>query len=98
MNERQLFTNMVPRTWLGRLLSALVTLALIAVGAFFLLFALAAAALIAAGVLARIWWIARQLRKQRDAGVIEGTYTVESDASLIGREARRRDEPPRPPA
>ncbi len=98
MHERLLFSNVVPRSWLGRLLSALITLALVAVGAFFLFFALVAAALIAVGVLGRIWWVARKLRKQRDAGVIEGTYTVESGTPLIESDAGGRNEPPRPSA
>ncbi len=81
-----------PRTWLGRLLSALVTLALVVAGVFFLAFALAVAAVIATLVLARFWWISRKLRKRRNADVIEGSYTVEVDTPRIAD----RDEPPRP--
>jgi hypothetical protein len=95
MNDRLFFTRIVPASWFGRLLSAFVTLALVAIGAFFLVFALVAAALIAAGVLARIWWISRKLRKQRDASVIEGSFTVETGAPLLNGEQNKRDEPTR---
>jgi hypothetical protein len=47
------------------------------------MFALVAAALIATLVIARVWWIARKLRGRRDAGAIEGTYSVEADTRRI---------------
>jgi hypothetical protein len=88
MNERmRTSAGIVPRTWLGRLLSLLVAGTLAIAGFFFLMFALIAAAIIAACVIARLWWISRKLRAQRDAGVIEGTYSVET-------ESRRRIDPP----
>ncbi|MDB5810394.1 MAG: hypothetical protein JWN94_2516 [Betaproteobacteria bacterium] len=72
-------TGLFPSSMLGRLLAALLTASLAIVGLFFLAFALVAAALIAAVVIARLWWVARKLRTQRDASVIEGSYSVETD-------------------
>ena len=87
MNEQMRTAGILPTTWLGRLLSVVIAGALAVAGLFFLMFALIAAATIAVCVIARIWWISRKLRAQRDAGVIEGTYSVET-------ESHRRLDPP----
>ena len=71
--------GILPASWPGRLLATLVAAGLAVVGFFFLVVALIAAAVIAAVVIARIWWIVRKLRARRDAGVIEGTYSVEAE-------------------
>lgn len=68
----------MPTSLLGRILSALLTVALLVTGFFFLMFALIAGAVIATIVLARIWWISRKLRARRDETIIEGDYTVEA--------------------
>lgn len=73
--------GLFPSSMLGRLLAALLTASLAIVGLFFLAFALVAAASIAAVVIARLWWVARKLRAQRDASVIEGSYSVEADST-----------------
>lgn len=73
--------GILPRSWLGRLLATLVATGLAVVGFFFLVVAMIGAALIAAVVIARIWWIARKLRARRDANVLEGTYSVEAEAT-----------------
>src|SRR4051812_7497458 len=76
--------GLIPRTLLGRVAAALIATSIAVVGLFFLVFALIAAAVLGAVVMARIWWLSRKLRAQRDAGVIEGSYSVhvESPASL----------------
>jgi hypothetical protein len=56
----------------GLLAAGLVVLALF----FFFFFMAAAAVLLGAGAL-RLLWMKRQLRKQQQADVIEGTYRVE---------------------
>jgi hypothetical protein len=75
--------GVVPRTWLGRLAAALIAASLAVVGLFFLVFALIAAALIAALAIARIWWVSRKVRAQRDAGAIEGSYSVEVESTRV---------------
>src|SRR3954463_8135372 len=79
--QTRLPTGLFPASVLGRLLAALLTISLAIVGLFFLAFALVAAAVIAGVVMARLWWVTRKLRAQRDAGVIEGSYIVEADAT-----------------
>jgi predicted lipid-binding transport protein (Tim44 family) len=69
--------GVVPQTWWGRLAATLLAVSLAVIGLFFLVFALIAAMLIGALVIARIWWLSRKLRAQRDATVIEGAYSVE---------------------
>ncbi len=80
-NPPRFTVSYLPKSLLGRVLSALITLAIIIAGFFFLMFALIAAAVVAAVVLTRLWWISRKLRARRDAGVIEGTYTVEGETA-----------------
>ena len=79
---------LIPKTWLGRVVAALIAGSLAVVGLFFLAFALVAAALIAGVVLVRIWWTLRKLRAQRDASVFEGSYSIEKDVTpVIGHRA-----------
>ena len=73
--------GIIPTTWLGRVSATLVAAGLAVVGLFFLAFALVAAALIAGIVIVRIWWALRKVRAQREACVIEGSYSVETDAT-----------------
>jgi hypothetical protein len=73
--------GIIPTTWLGRVSATLVAAGLAVVGLFFLAFALVAAALIAGIVIVRIWWALRKVRAQREAGVIEGSYSVETNAT-----------------
>jgi predicted lipid-binding transport protein (Tim44 family) len=90
MNQTRMFSTVLPATWFGRLIAALIAGCLAIIGLFFLAFALVAIALIAAGVLARLWWVARKLRAQREAGVIDGVYSVEIEATpAIGAESTR---------
>ena len=71
--------NVVPTTWMGRLVATIAAGALAVAGLFFIAFALAATAVIAVIVALRVWWIFRKSRLQRDADVIEGSYSVESE-------------------
>ncbi len=88
--------GIVPRTWSGRLAATLIAASLAVVGLFFLAFALVAAALIAALALARIWWVARKVRAQRDSGVIEGSYSVEAASIRVIRPENTDSIPPPP--
>jgi len=95
MNDQpKVSVYLFPQTWLGRLLSGLLAAALVVAGLFFLVFALIAGALIAAFLLARFWWGSRKARAQRDADVIEGTYTVEVESR---ERIRGPDADPSPP-
>jgi len=77
--QTQIPSNVLPATWIGRVIAALIAASIAVVGLFFFAFALLAAALIAAIVAARIWWISRKLRARRDQDVIEGSYSVEPE-------------------
>jgi len=88
IHQTRIPPGIIPRTWLGRVSATLIAAGLAVVGLFFLVFALVAAALIAGVVIVRIWWGLRKLRAQREADVIEGSYSVETDAppAVISRE------------
>ena len=77
--QTRLTGSVVPTTWIGRLVATIAAGALAVAGLFFIAFALVAAAIIAAIVALRVWWIFRKSRMQRDADVIEGSYSVESE-------------------
>ncbi len=80
MNYRtQIPADIVPRSWLGRLIAVLIAAGLAVVGLFFIAFALVAAAGVAVIVVARIWWVSRKLRARQDNVVIEGAYSVEPE-------------------
>jgi len=84
--------SVVPTTWMGRLVATIAAGALAVAGLFFIAFALAAAAVIAAIVAMRVWWMFRKSRMQRDDDVIEGSYSVESEPNeLIASSKIRRD-------
>ena len=80
IHQTRIPPGVIPRTWLGRVSATLIAAGLAVVGLFFLAFALVAAALIAGVVIVRIWWALRKVRAQREADVIEGSYSVETDA------------------
>lgn len=77
MNTRTRAPAVLPTSWIGRLIAALLAIALAVAGLFFIAFALMAAAIVAAIVAARMWWVFRKLRAQQNAQVIEGAYSVE---------------------
>jgi len=88
IHQTRIPPGIIPRTWLGRVSATLIAAGLAVVGLFFLVFALVAAALISGVVIVRIWWTLRKVRAQREADVIEGSYSVETDAppTVISRE------------
>ena len=94
--RKRIPAGMIPQTWLGRVAAALIAASLAVIGLFFLVFALVAATLIAVLVIARIWWVSRKLRAQRDASVIEGAYSVEVE-STPALPAERAESVTRPP-
>jgi predicted lipid-binding transport protein (Tim44 family) len=94
--RKRIPTGVIPQTWLGRVAAALIAASLAVIGLFFLVFALVAATLIAVLVIARIWWVSRKLRAQRDASVIEGAYSVEVE-SAPALPAERAESVTRPP-
>ena len=64
--------------------------AVLVVGFFFLTVALAAGAIVALVILARLWWVTRALRRTPEHAEIEGEFAV-----IEGREAVRQIETPR---
>ena len=76
-HQTQTPPKLLPATWLGRLIAVLVASALAVVGLFFVAFALIAAVIVVAIVVARIWWVSRKMRTARNKDVIEGSYSVE---------------------
>ncbi|MCE9642586.1 MAG: hypothetical protein K8S22_20910 [Betaproteobacteria bacterium] len=78
-SQTQIPGNILPATWVGRVIATLVAASIAVVGLFFFVFALVAAAVLAIIVAARIWWVSRKLRAQRDQDVIEGSYSVERE-------------------
>lgn len=90
--QRRTFT-IEARSWPERILLGIVTVAIVVLGFFFLTVALVAGAIVAAVVLARIWWLARKMRAaQRDAA-IDGEYVVVERAVLEQQQTSRRDKP-----
>lgn len=92
------------RRWLQTAIAAVAGVALLVLGFFFALFAIAAALLLVAVVAARFWWIARRFRAHAARGrptyadtVVEGEYqVVERDGrSRAGDERRPYDDQPR---
>lgn len=78
-SQTQIPGNILPASWLGRVIATLVAASVAVVGLFFFAFALVAAAVLAIIVAVRIWWVSRKLRARRDQDVIEGSYSVESE-------------------
>lgn len=70
-----------PQTLAGRILAGLAALTLLALGFFFLFFALAAAGLLIGALWLRAWWRGRRGRSSAAGGVIEGEFTVETPAA-----------------
>lgn len=71
--------EIVPRTWLGRVLACLAALAVIVVGFFFLAIALAVGGVILFIVFVRVLWLMHRLRREREKSaprIIEGEYSV----------------------
>jgi membrane protein implicated in regulation of membrane protease activity len=76
-----------------RIVYGILALAVLVLGFFFLVAALIAGAILAAGVLARLWWLKRRLRKAADSEFLTTEYTVvERETRVLppaGRDERR---------
>jgi hypothetical protein len=62
--------------WLERVLYAIGGLAVVIAGFFFLTVAIVVGAILALVIIARLWWLSRQIRKARNRNVVEGEYEV----------------------
>ena len=84
-------TPLMPRvlSWPARVAYGLLFAAVIVVGFFFLTVALAVGAIVALVILARLWWVARALRRNAEHAEIEGEFAV-----IEGREVARQIETP----
>lgn len=94
-HQSQIRTNILPATWVGRVITILIATALAVVGLFFVAFALIAVAVLAAIVAVRMWWIFRKLRAQQDKDVIEGAYSIESEQTHTVRSEGTNDGAPK---
>ena len=85
-------TPLMPRalSWPARVLYGLLFTAVLVVGFFFLTIALAAGAIVALVILARLWWVARAVRRTPEHEEIEGEFAV-----IEAREVARQIETPR---
>ncbi len=85
--------------WITRIAMALVTVALVILGFFFLTVALIAGALVATVFGARLWWTLRKLKRaQREmdyAGTDATATVVEGDYQVIEHESTVTPLPPR---
>jgi hypothetical protein len=73
--------DVIPRTWLGRVLASLGALVVIVLGFFFLTVALAVGALIAFVVFVRVLWLMHRVRRAAERGKTRGTIEVEYTVS-----------------
>jgi hypothetical protein len=90
--QRKTFT-IEARSWPERILLGIMAVAIVVLGFFFLTVALVAGAIVAAVVLARIWWLARKVRAAQRDEAIDGEYVVVERAVLEQRQPSHRDAP-----
>jgi len=76
--KRQIYLTYESRraNWLERVLYAIGGVAVIVVGFFFLTVAIVVGAILALIIVARLWWLSRQLKRARNRNVMEGEYEV----------------------
>jgi hypothetical protein len=85
--------DLIPRTWLGRVLVSLGALVVLVLGFFFLTVALAIGAVVAFVIFVRVLWLMHRVRRagerRKTKGTIEVEYTVneerEQDAHRLNR-------------
>ena len=75
---RQIYLTYESRrgNWLERVLFAIGGVAVIVIGFFFLTVAIVVGAILALVIVARLWWLSRQLKRARNRNVMEGEYEV----------------------
>lgn len=76
MKEERIAFRLVPRTWLGRSLFFLATIAVVIVGAFFITVLLVVAAVVVSLLVARSWWRSRTVRRESAGEFLTAEYTV----------------------
>lgn len=91
MNYRTSTFRVAPRTWLGTFWVVTAGIALLLLAAVFLTFALIAGAVIAAGVLARAWWLLRKAERGSANQYLTAEYSVEQETAPPEREGARRE-------
>lgn len=69
--------SVAPRTWFGRLVTAIVACGLVVLAVFFFTFFLAVFSILAAVIITRIVWAQRQSRRKATERVIDVEYSVE---------------------
>ena len=72
----------VPRTWLGRLVAAVGTIAVIILAVFFFTIFLTVFAVLAVVIVARILWAQRQIHRKASRHVIDVEYSVEEETKV----------------
>lgn len=71
--------SLAPRTWLGRIVVAIVALVLLVVAAVFATVALVVGMFVAAFLVARVLWLLRKAEKERAKAFLRAEYTVEQE-------------------
>lgn len=85
--------DLIPRTWLGRVLASLGALVVIVLGFFFLTVALAIGAIVVFVVFVRVLWLMHRVRRaaerRKTQGTIEVEYTVSEEREQDARRLNR---------
>lgn len=79
VRQRSRAFQFAPRTWLGWVVTVVVGLILLAVAAVFVTAALIAGLVIAAGLIARAWWLIRKAERAREKEYLSAEYHVERE-------------------
>lgn len=82
---RVVFPPPAQMSWLQRAGAVLAVATLAVLAFFFLTLALVAGAILAAVILARLWWLKRKLQRAAKDGVYEGEYVVIKSAPESSR-------------
>ena len=74
--QRRLTFESRRATWLERVLYTIGGVVVLFTGFFFITVAFVVGALLALVIIARIWWIARKVKRAQNRDVVEGEYKV----------------------
>jgi uncharacterized membrane protein len=74
--QRRLTFESRRANWLERIVYTIGGLAVVVMGFFFLTVAFIVGALLALAIIARVWWIARKVKRAQNRDIVEGEYKV----------------------
>lgn len=84
--------HVVPRTWLGRLTTAVGAVALLVLAMLFFAVFLTVFVIMGILILARMWWVERQIRRKASQQVIDAEYSVEITETARQEDQSARDD------